>query len=159
MERESEQRAAWYLYTIYAVDGRRMYVGITAQQPPQKRIVQHAQDQPWWHLVDETRTTIDVLFRGRPAYKHEARVHEAREIRANGGTLANKEDNHGQQGYEFAAHIEAGGGLDDWPPEQYRPTAIPETNRNAHVGPVIAALAVGATAVGALLFTLAAWLN
>lgn len=108
--------AVWYLYRLWAVDGRRMYVGITSQDPPQRRIVQHA-TRAWWPHVDSTRTQLEVLNRGRPITKAEAEAVERREIQADGGTLANNEWN-GGRGALFERHLERGGSIYEWEPDQ-----------------------------------------
>lgn len=106
--------AVWYLYTLWSTDGRKMYVGITSQDPPERRIVQHAQ-RTWWPHVDSTRTDIKVMNRGSPISKTEAETIERRAIQADGGTLANNEWN-GGRGRMFENHLEAGGTLHTWEP-------------------------------------------
>lgn len=112
--------AVWFLYRLWAIDGRRMYVGITSQDPPEKRIVQHAQ-KPWWRYVDSTRTELIVLNRGHPITKGEAETIERREIQSGGGTLANNEWN-GSRGVMLTQFLQAGGVFHEWDPDD---VAIP----------------------------------
>ena len=151
---DTESPAPWYLYTIYAVDGRRMYVGITNQSPPERRIGQHS-GKIWWAHVDQAATDIRALRNGRPMFKWEAENIERRAIQRDGGTLANKEHN-GSKGREFEAFLQAGGQLAVWPPERSpvpagHPTAVdPLSSRLAQRGAVIAAGLAAGVGIAAL---------
>lgn len=114
----------WHLYRIWSVDGRRMYVGRTSQNPPERRIVQHS-TRAWWRYVDTTRTELEVLNRGQPITAAEAAEIERREIQRDGGTLANNEWN-GGRGTLFEAFIQSGGDLAGWRPDDIPVHDLPD---------------------------------
>lgn len=142
--------AVWYLYRLWSADGRVMYVGITSQDPPERRIVQHAQ-RAWWPYVDSTRTELEVLNRGQPITKSEAETIERRAIQTGGGTLANNEWN-GGRGAMFERFLQTGGRLTDWDPHTVTvPTTTMPDPWSHRAGELVVTVTVTAGLVGAVI--------
>lgn len=89
------QLAEWKLYIFYTSDDRRLYVGITSVDF-EVRWAQHEvhpRNKYWYAKVDHSKTkTYDIGYK----FRWLAERAEKKEIRRDGGTLANIIHNHGR---------------------------------------------------------------